>query len=151
MKIRKYKNSDCESVAKLFFETIHSVNVKDYTEEQLFAWANSYETLTSRRYDLIEQNTLVAEISGEIVGFGSIDNSGCLDLLFVHQNHQRQGIATTLCDELEKGFPILKTYASITAKPFFENRGYVVIRTQKVERSGYKLKNYEMLKIMKTQ
>ena len=41
----------------------------------------------------------------------------------------------------------IKTYASITAKPFFESRGYAVVKEQEVERSGVKLKNYEMLKI----
>lgn len=45
MKIRKYKVEDCDTVSKLFFETVHSVNAKDYTDEQLFAWASSVEDL----------------------------------------------------------------------------------------------------------
>ncbi len=39
MIIRKYKNEDCDSVANLFYETVHSVNAKDYSAEQLSAWA----------------------------------------------------------------------------------------------------------------
>lgn len=38
------------------------------------------------------------------------------------------------------------THASITARPFFEKRGYRVIREQLVERRGEKLKNFVMEK-----
>lgn len=39
MIIRKYVSTDCKQVADLFYETVHSVNAKDYTIEQLDAWA----------------------------------------------------------------------------------------------------------------
>lgn len=146
MKIRRYKNEDCDTVSKLFYETVHSVNSKDYTAEQLSAWANNAASLQSRREDLLKQYTLIAEINGVIVGFGSIDKSGYLDLLFVHKDYQSRGIATALCNVLEKDFSTINTYASITAKPFFINRGYVVIKEQEVERLGVKLKNFEMQK-----
>lgn len=146
MIIRQYKNEDCDKVSKLFYETVHTVNAKDYTTEQLSAWANDVDSLKSRRDDLLKHYTLIAEIDGVIVGFGSIDKSGCLDLLFVHKDYQNQGIATALCNELENGYFVIKTYASITAKPFFERRGYAVVKAQKVERLGVILKNYEMKK-----
>lgn len=146
MRIRQYKNEDCDIVSRLFFETVHSVNAKDYSSKQLTAWANSPDRLKSRRKDLLEQYTLIAEIKGMIVGFGSIDNLGCLDLLYVHKDYQNQGIASALCNELEKGFQVVKTVASITARPFFENRGYIVVKEQEVERLGVKLKNYVMEK-----
>lgn len=145
--IRKYKDTDCESVSKLFYEAVHAINARDYTDIQLFAWAKDERRLLSCRSNLARQYTLVAESGGEVVGFGSIDGADCLDLLFVHRDFQRRGIATALCDELERGRTKIKTYASITAKPFFESRGYAVVKEQEVERSGVKLKNYEMLKI----
>ena len=40
MILRKYRSSDCEKMAQLFYETVHSVNAADYTEEQLDAWAD---------------------------------------------------------------------------------------------------------------
>jgi len=146
MILRQYKNEDCDIVSKLFYETVHSVNAKDYTAEQLSVWANNADSLKSRRNDLLKQYTLIAEINGIIVGFGSIDKSGYFDLLFVHKDYQKQGVATALCNELETGYSVIKTYASITAKPFFEKRGYLVVKEQEVERSGVKLKNYEMQK-----
>lgn len=118
----------------------------DYTAEQLSVWANNADSLKSKRNDLFEQRTLIAEANGIIVGFGSVDKSGCLDLLFTHRDYQRQGIANALCDELEKGFSVINTFASITAKTFFEKRGYSVIRSQQVERFDIKLKNFIMQK-----
>ncbi|MDE6473901.1 MAG: GNAT family N-acetyltransferase [Clostridia bacterium] len=148
MVIRDYKVEDCDAVSKLFFETVHSVNSKDYTDEQLFAWASSVEDFKHRRYDaLLAQHTAVADIGGKVVGFASIDKSGELDLLFVDKDFQGQGIATALCNEVEKDFDIITTYASITAKQFFENRGYFVEKEQEVERLGVKLRNYKMKKI----
>lgn len=81
-----------------------------------------------------------------IVGFGDIDNTGYLDRLFVHKDYQGQGIATALCNKLECSFDIITTHASITAKPFFESRGYKVIKEQQVERQGTFLTNYVMEK-----
>ena len=82
-----------------------------------------------------------------IIGFGDIDDSGYLDRLYIHHDYQRQGVATLLCDNLEsKVKPGVKvtTHASITAMPFFENRGYRVVKEQFVERKGISLKNYIM-------
>lgn len=39
MLIREYKPDDCPLLAQLFYNTVHTVNAKDYTEEQLDAWA----------------------------------------------------------------------------------------------------------------
>ena len=35
MQPREYMTSDCEQLAKLFFQIVYSVNAKDYTKEQL--------------------------------------------------------------------------------------------------------------------
>lgn len=40
IEIRKYKITDCKETAKLFYETVHSLNARDYTEEQLDVWAS---------------------------------------------------------------------------------------------------------------
>lgn len=147
MKIRKYLDSDFENISQLFYNTVHIVNAKDYTAEQLTAWTDNSRNLVSRRADLLKQYTLVAETDGEIAGFGSIDNGGCLDLLFVHKDCQKQGVATAICGELEKNFPVITVYASVTAKSFFEKRGYTVVTAREAVCSDIKLKNYKMLKI----
>ena len=39
MVIREYQSTDCKELAELFYHTVHIVNAKDYTKEQLDAWA----------------------------------------------------------------------------------------------------------------
>ena len=39
MIIREYRSADCKELADLFYNTVHIVNAKDYTKEQLDAWA----------------------------------------------------------------------------------------------------------------
>jgi len=77
-----------------------------------------------------------------------MDNTGYLDRLYIHKDYQGQGIATALCNRLEADFPAgpVTTHAFITAKPFFESRGYRVIKEQQVERKGVILTNYVMKK-----
>ena len=148
--LRKYKTSDCERLAELFYHTIHRVNAKDYTEEQLDAWANGVVDLEKWDESFLMHHTIVAIKNDEIVGFGDIDDSGYLDRLFVHQDHQEEGIASMICDELEHSVREMKvtTHSSITAKPFFEQRGYRVIREQVVIRNGVSLTNYVMEKLV---
>ncbi|MGN0804939.1 MAG: GNAT family N-acetyltransferase [Candidatus Coproplasma sp.] len=146
MFIRQYQSEDFELVSQLFYSTVNCINAKHYSPKQLDAWTRNSDCLRTRQNDLLKQRTLIAVKDGVIVGFGSIDNSGCLDLLFTHKDYQHQGIATALCNELEKGYVQIKTFSSITAKPFFINRGYVVNKEHEVERLSVKLKNFEMIK-----
>lgn len=39
MLIRPYRSADCPALAELFYETDHTVCARDYTPEQLDAWA----------------------------------------------------------------------------------------------------------------
>lgn len=138
--------ADCERLARLFFQTVHTVNAKDYTKEQLDVWATANVDLSAWNDSFLEHFTLVSIENNVIVGFGDIDNTGYLDRLFVHKDYQRQGIATALCDKLETGFDKVTMHASITAKQFFMNRGYRLIKEQQVVKTGMSLANYVMEK-----
>lgn len=148
MVIRKYSSSDCEQLAELFYQTVHTVNAKDYTKEQLDVWATGWVDLEKWDKSFSEHYSVVAVENGVIAGFGDIDESGYLDRLYVHKDYQNQGIATAICDELEQSVRADKitTHASITAKPFFELRGYKVVREQQVIRGGIPLTNFVMEK-----
>lgn len=148
MIIRKYQSSDCMELAELFYDTVHTVNAKDYTEEQLNVWATGSVDLKEWNRSLSEHYTSVAVENNVIIGFGDIDKTGYLDRLYVHKDYQNKGVASALCDYLERAFEVDKimTHASITAKPFFLRRGYKVIKEQQVIREGIALKNYVMEK-----
>ena len=149
--LRPYTPGDCPALAKLFYDTVHTVNAADYTPEQLDAWASGEVDLVQWNRSFLSHHTLVAELQGAVVGFGDMDGSGYLDRLYVHRDYQGRGIASAICGELERGCTaaVLTTHASITARPFFEARGYRVVREQQVERFGVKLTNYVMEKRMK--
>ena len=146
MLLRQYQPSDCKILANLFYHTVHTVNTKDYSDEQINAWADGNIDLKMWNGSLLSHYTVIAEIDDIIVGFGDIDKTGYLDRLFVHHDYQSQGIATALCDELEKSVNTKKiiTHASITARGFFEKRGYRVIKEQQVQRHNVFLTNYVM-------
>lgn len=149
IQLREYRPSDCTQLAELFYHTVHSVNAKDYTKEQLDAWATGRVNLQEWDRSFREHQTLVAVENGRIVGFGDIDKTGYLDRLYVHRDHQRQGIASAICDALEcsVGGNRILTHASVTAKPFFEQRGYRIVSEQEVVRHKITLKNYVMEKL----
>lgn len=135
-------------MAALFYDTVHSVNARDYTAEQLDAWATGEVDLEAWNKSFTEHYTLVALEDGVIVGFGDIDKTGYLDKLYVHKDHLRKGIATAICDMLEQSLWGGKAtvHASITAKPFFLGRGYTVVKEQTVVRGGVELSNFVMEK-----
>ena len=147
MIIRQYQQSDCKELTELFYNTVHTVNAKDYTKEQLNVWATGQVDLEKWDLSLQEHYSVVAVENNVIVGFGDIDKTGYLDRLFVHADHQGKGIATAICDRLEQFVKKnVTTHASITARPFFEKRGYKVVKEQQVERQGIFLTNYVMVK-----
>ena len=148
MIIRQYETTDCEYLVKLFYHTVHTINARDYSQEQLNVWATENIDLEVWNKSLSEHYTVVAVENNIIVGFGDIDKSGYLDRLYVHKDYQRQGIATAICNKLEQAVKVNKimTHSSITAKPFFEQRSFKVVKEQQVKRNGIALTNYVMEK-----
>lgn len=144
--LRQYRSSDCKTLAELFYHTVHTINAKDYSEEQVCAWADGNVDLNKWNASFLSHNTVIAEIGENIVGFGDIDKTGYLDRLYVHPDFQHQGIAAAICCELEHSVntPKVVTHASITARGFFEKRGYKVIKEQQVQRKNVLLTNYVM-------
>lgn len=147
MKIRNYCPDDCNEIVDLFYNTVHTINAQDYTKTQLDAWASKSIDISQWNQSFLNHYSIVAIENDILVGFGDIDSSGYLDRLYVHKDYQKHGIATALCNELEKSIPgKITTHASITAKPFFEKRGYHVVKKQEVIRKGILLVNYVMEK-----
>ncbi len=147
MEIRRYRSEDVEEVVRLFRDTVHTVNAADYTAEQLDVWAPSSIDIREWDRSLCAHFSVVATENGKLLGFGDIDKSGYLDRLYVAAAHIGRGVGTAICDALEAAVKgKIVTHASVTAKPFFEKRGYTVVREQRVERGGVRLTNFVMEK-----
>ncbi len=150
--VRKFSGEDTASLVSLFHETVHSINSKDYPQEQLDAWAPALPDLKKWRARFKTSKTLVAEFEGKIVGFGNLENElSTVDMLYVHKDHQRQGIATSLLKKLEKKLRESDTKTataevSITARPFFERSGYHLVRENRKMLNGKEFLNFIMEK-----
>jgi putative acetyltransferase len=149
--IRQATSNDLGEVAQLFRETIEVVNAKDYSPEQINVWKIGASKKERWLNKFSEQYFLVAEIDNKLAGFGSITHDGYLDFMYVSKNHQSIGIATEIYNELEKfaqanQLDKISSDVSITAKPFFEKKGFEMIREQQVDINGIKLTNYKMQK-----
>lgn len=146
--IRTYRSSDAPALARLFYETVHSVNLQDYTLEQAGAWAPRQIDLTAWDRSLARHFTVVALEDSRTIGFGDMAPDGYLDRLYVHRDFQRRGAASAICTALEAfvAAPVFTVRASLTARPFFLARGYRVVEKLQVERRGVLLASLLMEK-----
>lgn len=138
MDIRNYKTTDIPEISRLYFNTVHRINSRDYTPEQIRAWVPTVHnnTFWSERFQ--KRQVLVAEDKNKIVGFAEYETSGHIDCFYVHHEHQRKRIGTALMqrieDELGKLY-VHRLYAevSLTARTFFANKGFQIVEERNSE------------------
>ena len=148
MKLREYRPEDCTRLMDLFWDSVHGAACRDYTPAQLDAWAP--REMDEERWGRIfsHHRTFVVEEGEKIWGFATLDGD-YFDHLFVSSTAQRRGVARCLADRIEQtakeqGFSCISVHASLTARPFFEKRGYRMLKEQQVERRGVLLENFVM-------
>lgn len=149
LQIRDFKPEDLRPLVTLFRETVHRINSRDYTPEQIAVWAPPDDDWHRWKNRFNNLQTLVAELDGVMLGFTAFTVEGYVDFLFVHHAHQRRGIARALLAEVEKrlralGVKRVTTHASITARPFFESMGFVLLEQRWFEKDGVMLTNFSM-------
>lgn len=149
------RGSDAPQIARLFYETVHRINARDYSPAQVEAWAPTVYSDAAWRRRLRTGHSLVAKRHGEVVGFAILDRElGYLDSFFVHYGYQGRGVGTALLNGVERaarraGLEFLVTDASITAEPFFRARGFQRVRRQKRIYRGQVFRQYRMSKILR--
>jgi len=149
MIIRRYRESDTRQITTLFYETIHEVNIRDYTQEQVDTWAPCEMDFARWVESLKRKMTFVADKDGLIVGFGELEDSGHIDRFYCHKAYQGVGVGTKLLAAIEaeakqRGITRLFAEVSITARPFFEKRGFKVSAEQVVTVRNVDFINYRM-------
>jgi GNAT superfamily N-acetyltransferase len=153
MRVRTYKLGDTREIVKLFYDTVHEVNIRDYTKAQVDAWAPVDIDIETWSKSLSSKFTFVAEEGEKIAGFGELEANGHIDRFYCHKDFQGKGAGTQILAKIELqaqslGIKKLFTEASITAKPFFESKGFIAVKQHEVERKGQKLINFAMEKII---
>jgi len=154
IELREAIVSDAEAIASIFHHTIRRVNANDYAPAQIDAWAGPAPEPEKWKLVLADPGDtkiFVAYCGSKVVGYAHFEPSGRIGSLYVHHEHQRRGVASQLLSRIEQeaerqGLSRLFTEASITARPFFESNGFVVVQEQEVEYRGASFKNYKMEK-----
>lgn len=143
--------SDLKEMQELYIETIKHVCKNDYNSAQIDVWISGVRN-TERWVAVINtQFVLLAIIEDQIVGFGTLKDGNYIDFFYIHKDFQRQGIADRLLTELQleakkANSKVITSDVSITARPFFEKKGFIVKAEQRNIRFGIELINYKMEK-----
>jgi len=151
VKVRPYQPRDLSDLMTLFRNSVHRIARRDYTPEQLSAWAPPDPDRDAWAKRIEANHALVAEEKGVPVGFAELTEGGHLDMLFVAPDWQRRGIARALLQAIEAqvarwGKRRLTTDASRTAQPFFLKAGFRLVEAQEVQWRGVAIQNFRMEK-----
>jgi putative acetyltransferase len=149
--IRLAEYSDLAEMQKMFVDTITTICTSDYNEQQIKAWVSGVENKERWNKIMTKQVVLIAQDAEKIVGFITLANGSHIDLLYVHKNYQRKGIANRLLDEIINQARRLRqtnltSDVSKTAKAFFLRNGFKQLQEQTNIRQEIELVNYKMSK-----
>ena len=122
MQLRKANIQDVDAVRFLFYDSITTVNAKDYSLQQIEVWGSGFKNIESWKKKIEEQYFLLAEVEGVVAGFASLTNEGYLDFIYVHKDFQGTGIAKTLLAALEKRANELQLKVITTIQALRPNR-----------------------------
>ncbi|WP_456785902.1 GNAT family N-acetyltransferase [Cellulomonas sp. P5_C5] len=147
--LRDYDESDGPATLDVFLRAIRLTAARDYTPTQVAAWASDEIDPAGWADRRRAARTRVAEVDGRVAGFTDVDARGYVDMLFVDPAFARRGVASALLawaatTAQELGAVGLSTHASLTARPFFEAHGFVVVVEQHPVLRGVALTNFVM-------
>jgi putative acetyltransferase len=151
--LRPFLPEDTPILAAIFAAAIQELTGDDYSEEQQEAWASVADDEEAFGARLAGELTLIATMQSAPVGFAALKGADHIDMLYVHPSVAGQGVASMLCDALEKlagsrGATRLTVDASDTASDFFRKRGYVAQQRNSVTINGEWLANTTMQKML---
>lgn len=151
--LRPYLPADALICAAIAEASIAELTGDDYTEAQQEAWIASFPDEEELARRLSSQLTLIATLGESSVGFASLKGTDHIDMLYVHPEAVRQGVATALIDALERlaaarGARTLTADVSDTAQPFFAHRGYTAQQRNSIPRGDEWLANTTMSKAL---
>jgi len=151
--IQLYTPDRSAEIADLFHQSVHAIDPALYTPEQQEAWAPTPPDYARWSERLALKRPSLAIVEGRLAGFIELDADGHIDCLYTHPAFQGMGVASALYAYLEtearsRQLSRLYVEASRVARPFFERRGFNLIRANEVQRGGTKLTNYRMEKTL---
>jgi len=152
--LRPFLPADTPVLAAIFSAAIEELTGDDYNTEQREAWASIADDEEAFGKKLAGALTLIATLGNAPVGFASLKGKDHIDMVYVHPSAAGQGVASALCDALEKlaggrGATSLTVDVSDNALDFFRKRGYVAKQRNSITVNGEWLANTTMQKTLR--
>jgi putative acetyltransferase len=146
MLIRRFQSGEAPALFEVYYSAIHLAASRDYTPEQIKAWAPADLDKDLWAAKMVDIKPFVAEINGEIVGYADVQPSGYIDHFFVSGYHQKEGIGRLLMSAIHDeaaslGLTELTSDVSRTAQPFFQKFGFSIIEQRLPEVRGAVIPN----------
>ena len=151
MEIRRFIEGEEASLFRVFFSAIHQVASRDYTPEQVAAWATEDSDMSAWAERMRTIRPFVVTVAGVPAGYADVQPSGYITHFFVSGAHPRKGIGALLMDRIhdEAGRLSIETLSadvSRTAEPFFAHYGFGIVERRTPVRRGVTLHNALMRK-----
>lgn len=147
MNIRIGEESDIPALSELYQTTVLAVAPQRYSPEQTQAWASLALDIDSFRQFILTATTLIAEDETGILGFAGIAQDGHVTAVYVKSDRIRQGIGSTLMQEILEYahlYKIKRLYAEASefSLGLFQKFGFHIYDFEIVDRKGVKFKRY---------
>jgi len=94
MKIRRFQESDVNQLWELFYNTIHCINIRDYNQHQVAAWAPQDLDRAFIAQKFSDIDPYVAVDGEKIVGYADIQADGYIDHFYCHHEYQGRGVCS---------------------------------------------------------
>jgi putative acetyltransferase len=151
MDIRAFRIGDEAALHKVFLSAIHHLACKDYTPEQIEAWAPASLDPGVWIDRMRGIAPFVVQCEGSIVAYADLQPDGYMDHFFVSALVARTGVGTLLMDHIHavalvRSITTLTSDVSRTAQPFFAKFGFAVIEHRKPVIRGVVVPNALMRK-----
>jgi putative acetyltransferase len=143
--------ADAPALAALFRASVETLGAEDYSQAQVEACSPLAGDEAEFGAELAQKLTTVATLGGALAGFAALKGTEVLDMLYVHPQFARRGVASALCDAMEKLASARKAKklavdASDGAEKFFARRGYLAQKRNMVFLGDEVLGNTTMTK-----
>ena len=151
--VRALRRGDEYALRKVFYSSVHALACKDYTPEQLAAWAPEAYEVGPWAERIRSTPPFIVDARGVVAGFAVLLEDGTIEQFFVAPTFAGQGVARMLMTHIHqqavrRGLAKLQADVSLTAEPFFARHGFAVEARQQVERHGVVLRNTRMAKLL---
>jgi putative acetyltransferase len=126
--IRRATPADAEQITPVHVASIRTLCAKDYTPEQIDAWAGWKSPDKYRAAMAAGEVFFVAEVDGRVVGFAVLHGDE-VKAVYIHPDYVGSGLGRRLLDAVEAeartcGVELLQLTSTLTSVGFYKACGY---------------------------